>query len=136
MSKFWRLIPNQAKCLEHFYGCFRRPLALLTQHYTQLCSAVQVRSLYYGYINLIAEDEWPQRAAPSDLGSIYCGTILFITFKVPPVSVRHQADCRAAHAAQRRLAYSGLKDKLAWQIHRSPDVSSHCLSVFFEITLY
>ena len=56
-------------------------------------------SSYYGYINLIAEDEWPQRAAPSDLGSIYCGTILFITFKVPPVSVRHQADYRAVHAA-------------------------------------
>ena len=32
-----------------------------------------------------------------------------------------------------RLAYSGLKDKLAWQIHRSPDVSSHCLSVFLRL---
>ena len=35
-SKFWRLIPNQAKLLEHFYGCFHRPLALLIQHLTQL----------------------------------------------------------------------------------------------------
>jgi hypothetical protein len=28
--KFRRSIPNQAKLLEHFYGRFRRPLALLT----------------------------------------------------------------------------------------------------------
>ena len=68
----------------------------------------------YGYINLIAEDEWPQRAAPSDLGSIYCGTILFITFKVPPVSVRQHSV-----RPKRQIGVA----------NRSP-VSSRCLSFF------
>ena len=40
-----RLIPNHAESLEHFYGSFHRPLALFIHHYTQLLSAVQVRSL-------------------------------------------------------------------------------------------
>ena len=43
--KFWHSIPNQAELLEHFYGHFHRPLALLTQ----LCSNLQVRSLYRTY---------------------------------------------------------------------------------------
>ena len=30
--KFQRSIPNQAKLIEHFYGCFDRPLALLMNH--------------------------------------------------------------------------------------------------------
>ena len=68
----------------------------------------------YGFINLIVEDEWPQRAAPSDLGSIYCGTILFITFKVPPVSVRQ---------------HSVRPKRQIGMANRSP-VSSHCLSFF------
>ena len=32
VPKFYRSIPNQAKLLEHFYGCFHRTLALLMHH--------------------------------------------------------------------------------------------------------
>ena len=45
--KFCSLMPNQTKLLEPFYGHFHRPLALFIHHYTQLRSAVQVRSLQY-----------------------------------------------------------------------------------------
>ena len=31
-ENIWHSIPNRAKYLEHFYGCFHRPLALLTNH--------------------------------------------------------------------------------------------------------
>ena len=88
--------------------------------YCHVCTLLLLPEDYcYGYINLIAEDEWPQRAAPSDLGSIYCGTILFITFKVPPVSVRQ---------------HSVRPKRQIGMANRSP-VSSHCLSFFSRYTL-